>query len=465
MLTYNLNTRDTLTLYEFLYVSIKNDILNGKIKANEKLPSKRTLAQHLKISTITVENAYTQLLVEGYIYSIEKKGYYVCELQNSLIKKPLIHKNIPLAAPTNDSYFMDFKTNNINAENFPFSIWSKLTREVLTDRTPQLLHQMPFNGTQKLRNSISEYLYRFRGMTVSPEQIVIGAGTEYLYHLLIQLLGRDNTMAVENPGYAKISKIYTANDVACEYINLDKHGLSITELEKSRANIVHISPSHHFPTGIVMPIKRRQEVLSWANKKNNRYVIEDDYDSEFRFTGRPIQTLQSIDHNEKVIYINTFSKSIAPTIRISYMVLPLDLMKQYHEKMSFYSCTVSSFEQYTLANFIEKGYFERHINRMRNFYKSQRDLVLQAIKNSPLNEKATIMEEDAGLHFILKVNTKLSDADIVQIAEKNGIKLSCLSEYYHDDVNCLYHRIIINYSSVDGEKVDESIERLLRIIQ
>jgi len=465
MLTYNLENRGTATLYDFLYKSIKKDILEGNIMANEKLPSKRTFAEHLKISIVTIENAYTQLIVEGYIYSIEKKGYYVCQLQNSLCSKPLPKQAMQLNTLQKDECFIDFKTNNINAENFPFSVWSKLTREVLNERNTQLLQQMPFNGIEKLRDAIAEYLYRFRGMVVSPEQIIIGAGTEYLYNLLIQFLGRNNVFAVENPGYPKISEIYAANDVKCEYIRMDKSGLSICELEKSNANIVHISPSHHFPTGIVMPIKRRQEILHWANQDNNRYIIEDDYDSEFRFTGRPIQTLQSIDKNEKVLYINTFSKSIAPTIRISYMVLPFRLMKQFEEKMGFYSCTVSSFEQYTLASFMEKGYFERHINRMRNFYKSQRDLLLQAIKKSLIQKSVTILEADAGLHFILNVNTDLSDADIVQTAHSNGIEISCLSEYYLGYNDCFNHRIVMNYSSIDGEKVTEAVNRLLCIIQ
>ena len=465
MLTYNLENRGRTTLYEFLYTSIKNDILDGKIIANEKLPSKRTLAEHLKISTVTVENAYMQLLVEGYIYSVEKKGYYVSKLRKNSVHQVLERKTVSTNVPEKQVCFMDFKTNSINAENFPFSVWSKLTREVLNDKNTQLLQRMPFNGIEELRSVIAEYLYRFRGMVVSKDQIVIGAGTEYLYNLLIQFFGKNNILGVENPGYSKISEIYNANDVACDYIALDQYGLSISELEKSTSNILHISPAHHFPTGIVMPIHRRQEILNWANEREDRYIIEDDYDSEFRFTGRPIQTLQSIDKNEKVVYINTFTKSIAPTIRISYMVLPPHLMEQFRKKMGFYSCTVSSFEQYTLARFMEKGYFERHINRMRNFYKSQRDLILKEIKESAFGKKVTVLEKDAGLHFILDVHTECGDLDIIEMAHKNGIEISCLSEYYHGEKEDLSHRIIINYSSIDGKKVREAVERLLCVIE
>ncbi|WP_304509921.1 MocR-like pyridoxine biosynthesis transcription factor PdxR [Anaerotignum sp.] len=465
MLTYNLENRGNTTLYEFLYTSIKNDIVEGKIIAYEKLPSKRTLADHLKISTVTVENAYMQLLVEGYIYSVEKKGYYVSKLQKNFFHQGMDRGKVPINTPKKQDCFMDFKANSINAENFPFSVWSKLTREVLNEKNAQLLQKMPFNGIEELRHVIAEYLYRFRGMVVSQDQIVIGAGTEYLYNLLIQFFGKDIILGVENPGYSKISEIYKANDVACEYISLDQHGLSISDLEKSKSNIIHISPAHHFPTGIVMPIQRRQEILNWANEQENRYIIEDDYDSEFRFTGRPIQTLQSIDENEKVIYINTFTKSIAPTIRISYMVLPPHLMESFRKKLGFYSCTVSSFEQYTLARFMEKGYFERHINRMRNFYKSQRDLILKEINESALGKKVKVLEKDAGLHFILDVNTRRTDLEIMEMAREKGIEISCLSEYYMGSKEDLRHRIIINYSSIDGKKVREAVNQLLCIIE
>lgn len=465
MLTYNLINRGNVPLYEFLYSSIKKDIIEGKIIANEKLPSKRTFAEHLKISTITVENAYMQLLVEGYIYSIEKKGYYVSKLQKNLFHQTPDKKKVPMIIPKKQECFMDFKANSINTENFPFSVWSKLTREVLNEKNAQLLQKMPYNGIDELRHVIAEYLYRFRGMLVSQNQIVIGAGTEYLYNLLIQFFGKDVILGVENPGYSKISEIYKSNEVACEYIPLDQYGLSISDLEKSKSNVIHISPAHHFPTGIVMPIQRRQEILNWANKREDRYIIEDDYDSEFRFTGRPIQTLQSIDENEKVVYINTFTKSIAPTIRISYMVLPPHLMEQFREKMGFYSCTVSSFEQYTLARFMGKGYFERHINRMRNFYKSQRDLILKEINESALGEKVKVLEKDAGLHFILDVNTNRNDLEIIEMAHKKGIEISCLSEYYMGSKEDLCHRLIINYSNIDRKRVKEAVNQLLYIIE
>ena len=209
--------------------------------------------------------------------------------------------------------------------------------------------------------------------------------------MIIQLLGREKKYALEDPGYRKIAQIYKSNNVNFEYIPLDSDGIDRKALEKSSAQVLHISPSHHFPTGIVTPISRRYELLSWASESAERYIIEDDYDSEFRFSGKPIPSLQSIDTLDKVIYINTFSKSLTSTIRISYMVLPKELMELYKKELSFYSCTVSNFEQYTLASFIQQGYFEKHINRMRNYYRAHRDRVMSAIKNHRLYDKVSII--------------------------------------------------------------------------
>ncbi len=457
MLTYRFDSN--LPLYDSLYKNIKEDILQGKLKGNQKLPSKRNLAQHLKISVVTVENAYAQLILEGYIYSVEKKGYFVCALQktNALFSKI---GEIKLSTKSNNDFYIDFESNSICSEKFPFTIWSKLMREVLIEHNTQLLDVVTYNGVEELRTAIAEHLYYFRGITVSATQIIVGAGTEYLYGLLIQLLGREKNFAIENPGYKKIAQIYHFNDVKCEFIDLDQYGMSISKLKESKAEIVHISPAHHYPTGIVMPIKRRQEILNWADEKNDRYIIEDDFDSEFRFVGRPIPTLQSIDKNEKVIYINTFSKTIAPSIRISYMVLPYHLVEKYNNHLNFYSCTVPSFEQYALAKFISKGYFERHINRMRNYYKKHRDTIIQAIKDSTFGEKVTIHEENAGLHFILTIKTQIADSELKQKALEKDIKLSFLSEYYLTKNNDINHIIVLNYSGVNGNKIKESVARL-----
>lgn len=473
MLTYSFEHIGKESLYTYLYQCIKEDIVSGKLSVDEKLPSKRAFAKHLNISTITIENTYSLLMTEGYIYSLPKKGYFVSDIQELI---PTVEKDrqlsLPLNAPAPEpTYFADFTSNQTRPDNFPFSIWTRLTKDVMADHSEALLKNPPAGGILPLRQAIAEHLQAFRGMYVNPEQIIVGAGTEYLYGLLIQLLGFDNVYAVENPGYQKISAIYTSHNVPCRYINMDKHGVLVDALEQEQANVIHISPSHHFPTGITMPISRRYELLNWASKADNRYIIEDDYDSEFRLTGKPIPTLQSIDMSDRVIYINTFTKSLASTIRISYMVLPPQLLAIYQKKLRFYACTVSNFEQYTLAAFISGGYYEKHINRMRNFYRKLRDKLLEEIKQSPLSSLVSISEEDAGLHFLMQIHTDLSDDAIVEHAANEGIRITSLSQYNHKkNVQAkLYgastHTFVINYSNLPAEHIKEAVERLYRALK
>ena len=303
----------------------------------------------------------------------------------------------------------------------------------------------------ELRTSISDYLKAFRGMTVKPEQIIIGAGTEYLYSLIIQLMGNSVTYGVENPGYPKIAQIYKSMHVPYKYVGLDGEGVSARELEENKIDVIHISPSHHFPTGKVMPISRRYELLGWASKEPGRYIIEDDYDSELRLSGKPIPTLQSIDVSDKVIYINTFTKTLCSTVRISYMVLPETLANAFYQKLSFYSCTVSNFEQYTLARFMENGSFEKHINRLRNYYQKKRDVILKAFLDEPIGKYVSIMEEEAGVHFLMQIKSEKDEYEIVKAAKSRGIKLVPLSEFYCGDTKAYQNIYMMNYSSIKAE--------------
>ena len=462
MLTYSFENRGSESLYEYLYKQIKNDIINYRLSPDEKLPSKRELASHLNISTITVENAYSQLVAEGYIYSKPKSGFYVSHITASGKKE----SGLPARVFKDDrqsekqKYFADFVRNSTPKASSFFNTWTKLMRETMSDNPDKLMVSSPSTGVFELRYEIAKYLFEFRGMKVEPGRIVIGAGTEYLYGIIIQLLGHHKVYAVEDPGYQKIAKIYRANDVERVHIPVDNDGVNISALEKTEAQILHISPSHHFPTGIVTPVSRRYEILSWASKAYDRYIIEDDYDSEFRFVGKPIPSLQSIDVLDKVIYINTFSKSLASTIRISYMVLPERLMEKYNRELDFYSCTVSNFEQYTLASFIEKGYFEKHISRMRNYYRSQRDLIMECIKAQSKYNMVKIAEENSGLHFLLQIETSLTDGELVARALENGINISCLSQYCHNIESVAPHTLLINYSGIDSEKIPQAVKRL-----
>ncbi len=485
MLTYSFENIGPEPLYLHLYKCIKNDILDGVLLSGTKLPSKRSFAKNLGISSITVENAYAQLQAEGFIYSIPKKGFYVTMLPDSMpgIKEEYINHETGRITAGNlieeeSQYRIDLVSNMTPTTNFPFSIWAKLMREVISEKSSELMKKSPWGGIMELRSAISLHLKQFRNMDVASEQIITGAGTEYLYTLIIQLLGYDKVYAVENPGYKKVAQIYKSNNVACEYIPVGKAGIVIEELEKHNADVAHISPSHHYPTGIITPVSRRYEILAWASKKKDRYIIEDDYDSEFRLEGKPMPALQEIDIMERVIYINTFTKSLAPTIRISYMVLPWKLLHEFYNKLSFYSCTVSNFEQYTLARFINDGYFEKHINRMRNYYRKVRDKLMDEIKGSRLADICEISEEGSGLHFLLKIHTEIPDSEYVGICRQNKINVSCLSQYYIDDKDTVKagiadstardgykdreHTIIMNYSGVKMEDVKETVSLLCK---
>ncbi len=445
MLTYELKKQPGVPLYEALYRCIREDILTGRIAPGQKLPSKRALAQHLEISNITVEGAYDQLLAEGYIRSRERVGYFAEAVDH--------HASVrTVAAPPKEEAVWQVDLTANGSTDFPFSVWSRLQRQVMQDFPRELLRPMPNQGLWELRCAIADHLAGFRGMQVSPGNILVGAGTDFLYNLLIQLLGREKIYAVEEPGYGKTRKIYAAGGVECVSALMDGQGVIPEALRE--AQVLHISPSHHFPTGIVTPRERRTELLRWAYGCEGRYIIEDDYDSEFRFSAHPMPTMQSMDSRGRVIYMNTFSKTLAPSIRISYMVLPAELMSRFQAKLGFYSCTVPSFEQYTLTRFLGEGCFEKHLNRMRKAYKSIRNAVAAALLDSPYAGKITLLEQDAGLHFLLKLHGGLSEAEVAEKWEKAGIRVRTLGSYYHEEVpkkskNCL----VINYSGLGPEQI------------
>ena len=455
MLTYELKKQPGLPLYEALYRCIREDILTGRLEPDRKLPSKRALAQHLEVSNITVEAAYDQLLAEGYIRSQERVGYFVEAVQRRI---PTRTATVP--PEKQPQWEIDLTVNA--STDFPFSVWSKLQRQVMQDFPQELLRPMPNQGLWELRSAIAAHLTDFRGMQVSPENILVGAGTDFLYNLLIQLLGRDKIYAVEEPGYEKIRMIYAAGGVQCVSAPMDSMGVIPEAL--MQAQILHISPSHHFPTGIVTPRERRSALLRWAYEQSDRYIIEDDYDSEFRFSAHPMPTMESMDTAGRVIYMNTFSKTLAPSIRISYMVLPSKLMEQFQKTLGFYSCTVPSFEQYTLTRFLREGHFEKHLNRMRRTYKFRRNALVEALENSPYAKQMKILEQDAGLHFLVKVETSMKEKELVEKCAAAGVKIRTLSSYYHDALSYeIENCFVVNYSGMHPEQIEKLACKLGRL--
>ncbi|MBE6097286.1 MAG: PLP-dependent aminotransferase family protein [Schwartzia succinivorans] len=463
MLTYDLSKRGKAPLYDYLYQCIREDIITGAIRSGERLPSKRTLARHLNIGVITVTNAYAQLLTEGYITSVEKKGYFAADVSSYRIPKS--SASAPAKDKTEPDYFADFKANRISLKSFPMTTWTRLMRETLSISKRELWQTIPWNGLFILRRAIADYLRTNRAMNVDPEQIIVGAGTEYLYSRLLQLFGPATTFAIEDPGYKKFGEISQSFGNPWKYVPIDDAGLCIDALEESGADVVHVSPANHFPTGIVMPVGRRIELFRWVNRISKRYIIEDDYDSEFRYTGKFILPLYAQDTQNRVIYLNTFSKTLVPSLRISYMVLPKKLLERYKKTQSFYSCTVSSFEQYTLALFLKRGYFERHINRMKKYYRMQRTAILDAIRRSPLNDFSLVTERKAGTHFLLTVNTALSKECIKKRAKKTGLHLSFFDDYRHAPCCEKNVQLVINYAGIPKEKIDGAVSRLAEIFR
>lgn len=458
MLQYNMNRQNGLPLYQYLYECLKNDIESGRLPAHTKLPSKRELARDNGISVKTVMNAYEQLLVEGYLTSKEKKGYFVAsvEAMPRYCPEPAEYPKIYIE----EDWFVDFTANQVVYQQFPFSTWKKVMRQVLSEYNTELVRRAHFLGIKELREAIADYLYRARGMKVSPECMVIGASIEYLYGRLIKILPSDAVYAVENPGYKKIPRIYEEFGLQWHYIDMDEQGISMDSLNKSGASVIHVSPEHHYPLGTVMSVSRRQELLTWAREKPDRYIIEDDYDCEFRYHSRSISPLQSMDRNHRIIYINTFSKTLAPSIRISYMILPEKLMVRYVNETNFYSNSASSCEQYALARFIREGYFERHLSRMKKHYQAKGELLMQVIKQSSLLPAVSITGGKSGTHLLVKLDTSLTDTEIKWGARQKKILVACLSEFCGEMKEEYQNVLVLNYSDMEEKDIREAVKRL-----
>lgn len=436
--------------YYTLYCGVRDDILRGKLRAGERLPAKRVLAEELGVSVVTVQLAYEQLLAEGYIRSKERSGYFV-ETIYAPAYAPRKRVELPPAA-LQKSYRADFVKGSTPVDMFPFSVWARLTRAVLADCGEHILERVPCDGDNGLKCAISAYLYRSRNIDADPRYIVIGAGAEHLYGVIVQLLGRDKVFAVENPGYGKISFAYKLNGAKVVPINVGAAGADLGEAENSGADIVHVSPSHQFPTGAVMPVSARARLIAWANA-GERYVVEDDYDSEFRLAGKPLQCTYGLCP-DKVIYMNTFSKSLAPSMRLGYMVLPPKLYEEYMRIFGSSANIAPLFEQKTLAAMLDGGYFERHIQRLRNYYRGVRQSLLNKLYAA--GDGCEVRDTGSGLHMIARFKG-MTDAELKIRAEAAGIRLKCLSDYLiapapkiEDIEGCA----VINYSGVTPDSLE-----------
>ncbi len=452
MLLYDFEKRENQSKYDYLYQCLKDDILKGKLSEGQKMPSKRQLADANHISVRTVMNAYEQLMVEGYLESRERSGYYVVSNFSPQLRYQKV--NIPLTSrEKEEEWVVDFAANTTVYEKFPFSMWTKVMRQVLGDYHLDLMKRGDFLGSPELRYEIAKHLYYNRGIMVSPDCIVIGTGIEYLYSKLISLLPENAVYAVENPGYRKIRLIYDDLKVKWASISMAKDGIHMSSLRESGASVVHTSPEHHYPLGTVMSARRRQELLKWLEESPEHYIIEDDYDCEFRYSGHLIPALYGLDSSQRVIYMNTFSKTLSPGIRIAYMVLPPKLLEDYVNSANFFSNTSSNLEQYTLAAFLRDGYYDRHLNRMRRYYLSQGEQltkVLQMTYSLPIEE---IYGMKTGTHLLVRLNTDLPDEEIKKRAREKGINLCCLSEFCVGEKETYSHTLVLNYSSLNENQM------------
>ncbi len=512
-LTIPLESGGKVPLYEQIYQYIKQDILDGKISPGEKLPSTRLLAKYLQVSRSTTDLAYGQLLSEGYVRTVPGSGYYVCRIQHELLQltgngygSPVRMDRWPAGSPIGGAFGWqgsvqsagcdgvqgvvqsagcdgiwgnvqsseydgvqrkpircDFSLEEVEWSGFSMTSWRKAVKCMLQEEMGGLFEAGIPQGEENLRQEIGRYLYQARGVSCQAQQIVIGAGNEYLLMLLDQMLPA-RAVAMESPTYRQAYQTFCNLGWEIAPVSMDAAGMRPKELKDSGANLAYIMPSHQFPLGTVMPMKRRMELLQWAAKAKERYIIEDDYDSEFRYKGKPIPSLQGSDPYGRVIYLGTFSKSIAPAIRVSYMVLPLELLAAYRTRCGFYSSTVSRIQQQILYHFMREGYFERHLNKMRRIYHSRHDALLQSLKGQSWARQ--IYGENAGLHMLVEVQTDKSEETIVRQAVQRQVRVYGLGEYsIRPKGDKAKPILLLGYARLTEEQIAEGIRRLQQAIE
>ncbi|ANU14650.1 PLP-dependent aminotransferase family protein [Planococcus halocryophilus] len=456
MLMFQLQKQLQTPLYKQLYREIKKAIIEGKILVDTKLPSKRKLADYLQISQTTVELAYAQLVAEGFIESRPRKGFYAQPVEE-LAYLDMPHDEPIIEEPV--SYKIDFNSGSIDTHSFPFLTWRKLTRDILDDSNHELLLSGHPQGDDVLRQEIARYLYQSRGVVCQADQIVIGSGTEQLLPMLIRLLDKKLVYGYENPGYALTHSIFNHHDRQAIPIDLEQDGLNISQLEASVVDVAYVTPSHQFPSGSVLSATKRAQLLNWAAAKPERYIIEDDYDSEFRYTSQPIPALQSMDLSDRVIYISTFSKSLMPSLRLAYMVLPKRLLPAYQQTFRHYSSSVPRHDQHMVAKFMKDGHFARHLNRMRKLY--QKKIKRLSLSLAPFAPAVTVSGEQAGMHIVLTIQTTLSENELVQRAKQVGIRITGLHSYDVHKKDSGFPKIVLGFGGLSEEDIHTGITELM----
>lgn len=459
-----LKKEEKVPIYTQLYQFFREEIEKGLILTGEKLPSIRELSQSLNISRNTVDTAYQQLIAEGYVESKEKSGLFVLELEDfPLPPNKEIHNLIGLSpAPKKDS-LIDFQYGDIELERFPLKVWKKCLIDAIDAPTHEVFSYGDKQGHDGLRSEIAAYLYQARGVRCSPDQIILTAGTQTAINLLIQLLSLQNhKVALENPGYDGVRYVFDSQNCDVVPISLEEDGINIEELEGSLAKCVYVTPSHQFPVGMILPVQKRMKLLQWAGKQH-AYIIEDDYDGEFRYVGQPIPSLKSLDTKDKVIYLGTFSKAFLPAARVTYMVLPEPLVNIYQSKFFFYSQTVSPHIQVALYRFMKEGHFARHIRKMRKIYQGKQAALLKAI-DFYLGDQVQVIGQKAGLHILLELKG-IDSKKLVKRAEEWGVKIYLTEKFWYKEKLQFDQPIMLGFGGLSEEQIQTGVRQFMKAIQ
>jgi len=444
-------------VYMQLYHYFKTEILAGKIEAGTKLPSIRYLASVLHISKNTVIDAYQQLWTEGYVESKEKSGYTVVRLPSyeyTATQKKMVHKE---RSEKDINYSLDFHYGDIDETTFPINAWKKTIKAVMEDNQYNWMMYGNKQGELILREALVGYLYRSRGIQTTADHLVITAGTEHLIRLVLSIMDKKSLcIGMEEPGYDGVRNVFKEMGLPISSIPVvEEIGHDLSELLNSSCNLTYLTPSHQFPIGRIMPISKRIELLKWAERTNG-FILEDDYDSEFRFQGSPIPSMKAIDQHDRVIYMGTFSKAFLPSLRISYMILPNALLEKWKEQRITDSQSSSPLLQQALARFIQTGDFERHIKRMRKVYERKYTILIQSIKQY-MGDAVEVISEKAGLHILIRVPLNKEERFLAK-AEKIGIKIYATKSYYAEKKDC--YPLLLGFGGLEEKEIEEGIQRL-----
>ena len=446
MFTCVLDPQSRVTLCDQLYGALRAEIERGGMAAGVRMPSKRELSQHLGVSTATVEAAYGRLMSEGFCESRPRSGMFVARELPGMVKSIAL-QDVPVK--------WDFTTGAADADHFPYATWARLMREVLSEQDNSLLLSGDPQGSADLRREIADMLRNLRGIEVSPDQIVIGAGTEVLVTALAALIGRERLFAVEDPGYSRVRRILTASGARIAPTPLSHGAIDVPSLYLSGAGAAYVTPSHQFPTGVEMDTAQREALLRWAQETGS-YILEDDYDSEFRFSGTGAPALMAMDSGAHVVYMNTFARTLAPGLRLSFMALPPLLAQRYRALHG--ACSVSGFEQETLRKFISAGHLERHIARMRVIYRERLGVLTREVRALGLGEAAPCV---AGLHVLLHVGGKTPAQELVPLAAQAGVKLTRLCDYSVMRSDPAQERVVLlGFAGMDEEEICAGLKAL-----